>query len=123
MPQLADKEGSRKLGDAAVTTLRNLGLSDSETQKLWNGEVSISLRDHRAQLLLAKAALYDEAVAAQRNAAVRNVPQVMRPGVSGARADEYDQSQLSDLSRRLAQSGNVKDAARLLLARRANRNG
>jgi hypothetical protein len=118
---MADREVSRKMGDAALTTLRNLGLSDSDTQRLWNGEVSISLRDHRAQMLLMKAARYDEAVAAQRNAMVRDVPPVQRPGAAGSRSDDYSANELADLGRRLGQTGNVKDAARLLLARRANR--
>jgi hypothetical protein len=120
-PEMADKQASRKLGDAAVSTLRNVGFSDADLQRAYNGEASLSLRDHRAQLLLRKASLYDLAIEGAKNAQVRTAPPVVRPGVSGERAAEYDQSHLSELSRRLGQTGNAKDAARLLMARRANR--
>src|SRR4029077_16063990 len=98
---------SKKLSEAAVSTLKNLGFSDSDLARAWTGDASISLRDHRAQVLLAKAALYDQAQAGLRNANRAPATPVQRPGVSGARADEYDSSQLSDLSRRLGQTGNV----------------
>ena len=121
MPELSNKEVSRKIADQAVSMLRNVGFSDQDVRRAYSGEASVSLRDARVQVLLAKAALYDQAQAGLHNATRAPAPPVMRPGVSGARADEYSQSELSGLTNRLNQSGNVKDAARLLMARRANR--
>jgi hypothetical protein len=121
MPELTNKEASKRIGEAAVNMLRNVGFSDHDVRRAYNGEATVSLRDHRVQILLAKAARYDAAMADAPEKVARNIPTVQRPGVSGSRADEFDQSQLSDLSRRLGQTGNVKDAARLVAARRANR--
>lgn len=119
MPELAaDKEAARKLADAAMTTLRSVGFSDQDLHRAYHGEVALSLRDHRAQLILAKAAMFDAAKAAVPPKQVRSVPRVQRPG-NGERHDDYSGSQISELSQRLNRTGNVKDAARLLAARRA----
>ena len=81
---------SKKLGEAAVSTLRNIGFSDQDVRRAYNGEATIHLRDHRVQVLLAKAALYDQAQAGLHSAARAPAPPVMRPGISGERASEYD---------------------------------
>jgi len=119
-PEMADRQSSQRLADATVSTLRGVGFSNEDLQKAWNGDASISLRDHRAQLLLRKAALYDSAQAAASQKVVRDIPKVQRPGVSGFRADEHSASELATLSNRLRQTGNWKDAAKFLAARRAN---
>ena len=119
-PEMADRQSSQRLADATVSTLRGVGFSNEDLQRAWNGEASISLRDHRAQLLLRKAALYDAAMAGAPQKVARQIPTVQRPGVSGTRSDDYSAHELSDLSRRLGQTGNLKDATKLLLARRAN---
>jgi hypothetical protein len=118
-PEMADRETTRKNGDIAVATLRNVGFSDQDLARAWNGEVSISMRDHRAQLLILKAAKYDEAQRATAHP-VRNVPQVQRPGVATLRG-ERDDVRLADLSNRLERTGSPKDAAALLIAKRAAR--
>jgi hypothetical protein len=108
-----------KLAKAALQTLTNLGVSKQDIGRLWNGEASISLRDARAQALLAKAARWDAAQEALKNAARAPASPVMRPGVGGARSDDYSQSKLSSLTNRLNQTGNLKDATKLLVARRS----
>ena len=109
----------KELSAAAVTTLRNVGFSDADLRRAYHGEASISLRDHRAQLLVAKAALYDRAIAETPQKRSRSVPPVTRPGTSGEHHDDYSSNQISELSQKLSRSGNLKDAARLLAARRA----
>jgi hypothetical protein len=119
-PEMTDKETARKNGEIAIATLRNAGFADQDLKRAWNGEVSLSLRDHRAQLLILKAAKYDEAQRATAHP-VRNVPQVQRPGVATLRGERDDDVRLADLSNRLERTGNARDAANLLIAKRARR--
>src|SRR6185312_12965312 len=62
-PEMADKEKATKVADASVSLLKDLGFGESDLAKLWNGEASVSLRDHRVQLLIRDAARYRSAIA------------------------------------------------------------
>lgn len=119
VPEMSDRETARKLGDISIATLRNVGFGDQDLKRAWNGEASLSLRDHRAQLLILKAARWDDAQRAMQHP-TRPVPNVLRPGVAAQRG-ERDDVRLADLTNRLERTGNPRDAAALLTARRAAR--
>jgi len=116
-PEMADKEKATKVADASVALLKDLGFSDQDLGKLWNGEASLSLRDHRAQLLIRDAARYREAQKAVK-APVKAVPQVQRPGVAKPKGAD-DDLRLKNLEQQLERTGNLRDAANFLVARRA----
>ena len=118
-PEMADKEKATKVADASVALLKDLGFSDQDLGKLWNGEASLSLRDHRAQLLIRDAARYREAQKAVK-APVKIVPQVQRPGVAKPRGAD-DDLKIKTLSDKLESSGSWKDAAELLIAQRSRK--
>jgi hypothetical protein len=72
-----------------------------------------------AEALLVKAARYDLMQKAARAQPARAaVPTVQKPGYSGPRVDRADTG-LAALSAKLSKSGNLKDAAALLSARRS----
>jgi len=120
-PEMANKERAQKVADASISILKDIGFSEQDLSKLWNGEASLSLRDHRAQLILLKAAKYDEAIAASKTkVAAKPIPPVQKPGTSQARASD-DDVRVKQLNDKLDKSGNWKDAAALIMARRASR--
>lgn len=117
-PEMTNKEQATKIADTSVSILKDIGFTDQDLAKLWNGEASLSLRDHRAQLLLLDAAKYRMAKTAIKTKVVpKAAPSVQKPGVSGSRASD-DNVQVKQLDNKLSQSGSVKDATALLLARR-----
>ena len=116
-PELVDRETQRKTADGMVSVLREAGFADRDLKAALEGRASISLQDHRAQLLIRDAWRYRQAM---RFEPVRNVPTVQRPGVSQPRG-AADDVRLNGLRNRLNQTGNAKDAAALLIAQRAAR--
>jgi hypothetical protein len=60
-PELADPSVKTRIGNAAATMLREVGLTDNELRALWNGHASINLRDKRAQDVILDAVRYREA--------------------------------------------------------------
>jgi hypothetical protein len=70
-----------------------------------------------AEALLVKAARYDLLTKAAKATPTRIVPSVQRPGSTGPRTNQRDAG-LAALNERLNKSGNLKDAAALLSARR-----
>lgn len=119
--EMNNPEQAHKIATAAVTLLRDTGFTDDDLNKLWSGQASVSLRDHRMQLIIRDAALYRQAKA---NAQTRkaNLPpsRTVRPGTPAERASDR-QTELSALENRLGETGRWKDGAELLLARRAAR--
>ena len=71
-----------------------------------------------AEALLVKAARYDLLTKAARATPTNNVPNVTRPGFAGPRVDRGSAG-LAQLSAKLSKTGNIKDAAALLMARRS----
>ena len=116
-PEMADKEKATKIADSSVAMLRDLGFSETDLGKLWSGKASLSLRDHRAQLLIRDAARYREAQKVVK-APVKAVPQVQRPGVAKPRGAD-DDLRIKNLEQQLERTGNPRDAAALLSAQRA----
>lgn len=119
-PEMADKEKATKIADASVAMLRDIGFTDQDLAKAWNGEASVSLRDHRIQLLIRNAVRYSEAQKVIK-APVKAVPQVQRPGVAQSRGADAD-LKIKSLDQQLERSGNWRDAAALLIAQRSKRN-
>ena len=122
-PEMANAETATKVRDASLSLLKDIGFSDDDLARLWNGQASLSLRDHRAQLLIRDAVRYREAKAAVPKAAARSVPKVQKPGspaqrVPDAAVREKQLYQTLDETRGLNQ---LRVAAQLLSERRAAR--
>jgi len=98
-------------------TLRSLGVDPAQFLK--EGTESKFLRSAAAQAVLVKAARYDMIMEAPKAVAARSaVPNVQRPGHTGTHTNRSDVN-LAALNTRLSQTGNLKDAAKLLAARRS----
>ncbi len=124
-PEINDPKRAGEITTNAVNVLRDTGFSDDDLNKLWTGQASVSLRDHRLQTLIYKAALYDAAKAgapAKKTAAPAS--RTLRPGTPAERASDA-QVNLDSLSKQLdaRDSGlaGVRNATELLIARRAAR--
>jgi len=118
--EFADKDAKLKAASSAAEMLREMGFSDAELGELWGGQRDISLRDHRIQLLIRDGLRYRDAQKAAKSPSPRPVPHVQRPGTAPARNADAD-GRVKDLTERLNATGNVRDAAALLAARRATR--
>jgi hypothetical protein len=70
-----------------------------------------------AEMIMMKAAMYDMAMRTPRPQATRAVPPVQRPGVAGPRVNPAN-SAIQALNARLSATGDIKDATKLLLAKR-----
>ncbi len=119
--EMNDPVQAKEIATRAVETLRDTGFSDDDLNKLWSGQASVSLRDHRMQLLIRDAARYRAAkagVPAKR--AALPASRTLRPGTPSERASDA-QVNLDSLTKNLEASGKWKDGAELLLARRAAR--
>lgn len=119
MPELNDPAKRSELQGKAVEMLHEIGFNDDDLGKMWRGEKEISLHDHRLQLLIRDGLRYREANAKPKPVP-KNLPPVQRPGAVQSRSVTAD-AEVKNLAQRLDATGNVKDAARFLVARRAAR--
>jgi hypothetical protein len=117
VPEVADPARKARLQTAAVGMLQELGFSDQELNELHQGRRALSVHDHRVQLLMRDGVRFRDAQKAAREASTKPVPPVQRPGVAQPRGAAQD-AVVQNLTRRLDQTGNLKDAARLLAERR-----
>ena len=117
VPDMADPKKVAELQTAALAVLKDLGFQETELAQSWQGQRDLSLRDHRVQLLIRDATLWRDAQAKAKAAATRPVPPVQRPGVSQPKGAALD-AQIQHLTQKLEKTGNLKDAAALLRARR-----
>jgi hypothetical protein len=117
IPEIADPAQRSRLEQAAVGMLRELGFSDQELDALYHGRTDLSLHDHRLQMLIRDGIRFRDAQKAAREASSKPVPPVQRPGVAQPRGAAQD-AVVQNLAKRLDQTGNLKDAARLLAERR-----
>jgi hypothetical protein len=106
-----------KLEHAALGMLRELGFADQELGELYRGRRDLSLHDHRLQMLIRDGIRFRDAQKAAKEASTKPVPPVQRPGVAQPRGAAQD-AVVQNLTKRLDQTGNLKDAARLLAERR-----
>lgn len=121
IPELADPVKKAKVQEGAISYLKEIGFQESELSSAWNGQASLSLRDHRLQGMIRDAVKYREGQAAAKKAiAVKPLPPVQKPGVAAPRG-AIETATIKNLSAKLDQTGSIKDAAALLRARRAAR--
>ena len=120
VPDMGDPEKAARLQKQALNVLKDIGFSEDELGKSWNGQGDLSLRDHRVQLLVRDAIMWRDAQAKAKAATTKPVPPVVRPGAATAQPAAREQ-ELQSLSKRLDQTGSLKDAAAFLRARRAGR--
>ena len=118
VPDMADAKKAAGLQTACLAALKELGFQETELAQSWHGQRDLSLRDHRVQLLIRDATLWRDAQAKAKAAATRPVPPVQRPGVSQPKGAAQD-AEIQHLTQKLDKTGNLKDAAALLRARRA----
>jgi hypothetical protein len=118
VPDMADAKRAAGLQTACLAALKELGFQETELAQSWHGQRDLSLRDHRVQLLIRDATLWRDAQAKAKAAATRPVPPVQRPGVSQPKGAAQD-VEIQHLTQKLEKTGNLKDAAALLRARRA----
>jgi hypothetical protein len=117
VPEIADPVQRSKLEHAALGMLRELGFADQELNELYRGRRDLSLHDHRLQMLIRDGIRFRDARKAAKEASTKPVPPVQRPGVAQPRGAAQD-AVVQNLTKRLDQTGNLKDAARLLAERR-----
>ncbi len=115
VPEFADKAVAQKWSDGAVSVLKDVGFSDKELASAFNGEASLSLRDHRVQLLIYDATRFRQAKTGASKPVAKSVPQVQRPGVAKA-AVSTAQADVETARKRFERTGSLKDAAALRLA-------
>lgn len=118
VPDMGDPKKTAALQTACLNALKDLGFQETELVQSWHGQRDLSLRDHRVQLLIRDATLWRDAQAKAKAAATRPVPPVQRPGVSQPKGAAQDAA-VQHLTQKLERTGNLKDAAALLRARRA----
>lgn len=116
-PDSTDPVKGPKLRESAGHILRDLGFTDQELGAAWNGQGSLSLRDHRVQLLILDAVQWRDAKEKARVATPKSVPPPQRPGTAQQKPSASDA--LQALNQRLNETGKPRDAAALILARRA----
>ena len=117
-PDMSNPDTAKKVSEGAIKLLADIGFSNEDLGKLWSGQASVSLRDHRLQLIIRDALRYREAKTALPKAQVKaTAPKVQRPGSPADRTRDTESGNQS-LEKRLTQSGNWKDAAELLISRR-----
>lgn len=108
-PEMADPVKARVFRDNVRSTLSDLGFNDDEVRDAWNGKVGVALRDHRVQLLIRKATLYDQMMKNAGKIAEKKapVPPVVRPGV--ARSAGADSAQeIRDIQKAMETASGVK---------------
>lgn len=114
-PELSDTKRAQKIADSAVNVLKDLGFTESDLASAWNGESSVSLRDHRIQLLILDAIKYREAKVTAAKPAPKPIPQVQRPGVSKPQVSGSD-AEIQALAKKFERTGSIQDAKALRLA-------
>jgi hypothetical protein len=116
-PEFKDPKQVEKSRTEIRNYLKEIGFKDEEVGGAWSGKHGLSLRDHRAQLIIRDAARWRSAEAARKAAEVRKTPPVQRPGVTQTKG-EGRQEIVADARAKLERSGSVKDAVALLRAGR-----
>lgn len=116
VPELSNKEVAEKFAQGAVKVLREVGFSDQDLSQLWTGEASLSLRDHRLQMLIMDGVRFREAKSKVAKPAPKKLPPVQRPGSSQPRRTAAD-AEVQALEERFNETGNLRDAAALHAAK------
>lgn len=105
-PEFADPEKAGKIQAVAIAALRDVGFSEEELQRHWNGQDVLSMRDPRVQSMFADAARYRLAQEAVKKVSAKPLPPVQRPGVSHDGTPDRD-AQIKSLQRQLDRATGV----------------
>jgi hypothetical protein len=119
-PDAVEPANRAKLEAAAISMLHDLGFTQKELTDLYNGLATLSVHDHRLQLLMREGVRFRDAQKAAKEASAKPVPPVQRPGVAKDKGAAQD-AVVQNLTKRLDQTGSLKDAARLIAERRKAR--
>ncbi len=115
IPELADPKQRAKIQEGALSYLKDSGFADSDLGQLWNGQASLSLRDHRLQGIIRDAVKYREAKASVAKPAPKPVPPVQRPGTPQPAISTAD-AEIQALAKRFERTGSLRDAQALRVA-------
>lgn len=113
-PEFSDPKKLDAAQKAVVQALRNEGFTDDELPTIASNAL---MDDHRMQLMLWKAARFDELQKVKVEAVKKPLPPVQKPGAAAPRGAAGAES-VQTLSRRLDQTGNPDDAFALWMAQR-----
>ena len=116
-PEMATDKG-KELATVTIDLLTDAGFSKEDLSKLWTGQSSLAMRDHRAQGILLMAAKWVQAQKQVTQKVAKSVPPVQRPGVSPPKGQDAD-IRLKNLEKALERTGSLKDATAFLKARRS----
>ncbi len=123
VPEMTDPAKSAELQKHAMSSLREVGFKDDELARAWQGVDHIAFRDHRVQLVIHKAALWDQAQAAKKTVVnnAKPIPPVQRPG-AGQPKGAAQAATIEALGKKLDNASGLnqlRTAAQMLKARRA----
>jgi hypothetical protein len=84
VPEMADDIKAAEFQKDAMASLKGVGFEENELAAAWQGRINVPFRDHRVQLMIHKAALWDKAQAKAKTIVnnAKPVPQVQRPGAA-----------------------------------------
>lgn len=117
VPEFADPKKAAEISQQAFQTLTDLGFDADEVKEAWKTGDRISVHDHRFQLLVRKASLYDRAQAAVKNPVSKPAPKFNSPGPASNSKDQRTE-QIKTLDQKLSRTGSRKDALALIRAMR-----
>ena len=123
IPELKDPAKAKELREGSLQTLRAAGFGDQELAASWHGRDSFTLRDKRVQRVIADAAKWrshEEKMARHGinpngDLPKKALPPVQRPGVARERDPN---AHLAAFENQFRHTGSLRDAARLVAARR-----
>lgn len=119
-PEMKNPKVAETLRQGAIDYLREVvGLNDEQINHHWN--VAGTLRTAEAQNMLLDATRTYLAKKGIANRPAAKVRPVQRPGTASHGSGAYREAGIKELDQRLSESGNVKDAARLVAERRRSR--
>lgn len=115
-PEFKDEKKRSEIAAAVLKTVEDSGGSKEDLLKAYNGELGLNGRARWVQNVFLKAALYDQAKANISKPAPKPVPPVQKPGTAQPATDAVDE-EIKTLTRKVAQTGKLKDMAALQLAK------
>lgn len=116
VPEFTEK--AAEYTQKAAETLRDLGFSDQELNKLASGEEKVSIYDRRLQRLLFDRIKLSEIKAAPAKAIPKPVPAVQKPGV-GRAPGAASADAIQATRQKLNSTGSMEDAYALYQARKS----
>jgi hypothetical protein len=101
-PEMSDPVKAKELREAVGNALKEVGFKDDELEAAYTrGQSGISLRDHRTQLILRKAGLWDLAQAKAKQVRQVSVPPVLKPGTARSTRGDDKAAEIASLQKEL----------------------